>query len=165
VTGDACLAGSGALGVARRGSPACASSPSPQVEVGCTTSTGAAGPLPQVHQTLISVPGAPFGVVSSADGDWSFVALPTGIEVLSDRSPVPTLRYQVPLSVVPLGEDLTPDGRYLLAADDRGGAAVVDVAAAETGSQNPVVGVLSSGGQGAIEVTTSDDGRFAFVCR
>ncbi|MHB8340033.1 MAG: beta-propeller fold lactonase family protein, partial [Mycobacteriales bacterium] len=66
------------------------------------------------------------------------------------------------------GETLTPDGRYLLVAAGSG-AVVIDVAAAESGGPHAVLGVLSSGPSGgradAIEVSTSPDGRYAFVSR
>ncbi len=66
-----------------------------------------------------------------------------------------------------LGNALTPDGKYLLIADGGDGAIVVSVARAETGSRGAVLGKLAqpghSSGAGAIEVTVSPDGRFAFV--
>ena len=82
-------------------------------------------------------------------------------------SAVPRLVRQIPVSGQPLGVTLTPDGRYLLAANGSG-AAVVSVQAAEQGSRNAVLGTLSSSAVGpaaggAIEVATSRDGRFAFV--
>jgi DNA-binding beta-propeller fold protein YncE len=70
----------------------------------------------------------------------------------------------------PLGETITPDGKYLLAADGNG-AVVISVARAESGAAGAVLGTLaapSGTGQGAlsasaIEVATSRDGRYAFV--
>jgi DNA-binding beta-propeller fold protein YncE len=71
----------------------------------------------------------------------------------------------------------TPDGKYLLAADNAG-MAVLSVTRAESGAPGAVLGTLSapggpsggtpggaSGGPqgGAIEVAASPDGRFAFV--
>jgi hypothetical protein len=66
-----------------------------------------------------------------------------------------------------LGEALTHDGHYVLAADGSG-AAVVSVPAAELGSPDALLGYLevpASGHRagGAIEVVTSPDDRFAFV--
>ncbi len=72
----------------------------------------------------------------------------------------------------PLGETITPDGKYLLAADGNG-AVVISVARAESAAASAVLGTLSvPSGSGtrqdalsasAIEVATSTDGRYAFV--
>jgi DNA-binding beta-propeller fold protein YncE len=72
--------------------------------------------------------------------------------------------YLQPGAGLLLGETLTPDGRYLLAATG-GGAVVVSVARAEQGRRDAVLGTMSDpgGGDGAIEVTVSPDGDFAFV--
>jgi DNA-binding beta-propeller fold protein YncE len=73
---------------------------------------------------------------------------------------------------MPLGESITPDGKYLLAADNAA-VAVLSVARAESGAAGAVLGTLSApagsgaaaggGPGGAIEVAASPDGRFAFV--
>ena len=64
-----------------------------------------------------------------------------------------------------LGVSLTPDGKYLLVADDGVGADVIDVAKAEQGQPGALVGRLTgpSHGGGAIETAVSADGKFAFV--
>jgi DNA-binding beta-propeller fold protein YncE len=144
---------------------------------GCSAATGTARQLSASLVHLSAVPGDPFGVAVTADGRWSFVSLlPNvgrgGIGVFDDTgsagSAGPRLVRQIPVSGQPLGVTLTPDGRYLLAANGSG-ATVVSVQAAEQGSRNAVLGTLSSGGSrgpaagGAIEVATSRDGRFAFV--
>jgi len=82
----------------------------------------------------------------------------------------PVLVRSIPVAGQPLGETITPDGTYLLAADGNG-ALVISVARAESGSAGAVLGTLaapSGTGQGAlsasaIEVATSRDGRYAFV--
>jgi DNA-binding beta-propeller fold protein YncE len=84
----------------------------------------------------------------------------------------PVLVRSIPVAGQPLGETITPDGRYLLAADGNG-AVVLSVARAESGAANAVLGTLAAAsgsgtGQGAlsasaIEVATSRDGRYAFV--
>lgn len=72
--------------------------------------------------------------------------------------------HQVTLTGQPLGEALTHDGRYLLAADDTDGAVVVSAGRAEHGEADAQVGTLGSGvPDGAIEVAVSPDDRFAFV--
>jgi DNA-binding beta-propeller fold protein YncE len=139
---------------------------------GCSSATGAGRQLPAGLTRLSAVPGNPFGVTVTAGGRWSFVSLlPQGegtIGVFDDTGTgSPRLARQIPVGGQPLGVALTPDGRYLLAANG-GGATVVSVQAAEQGSKNAVLGTLKStsagrAGAGAIEVAVSADGRFAFV--
>ncbi len=140
---------------------------------GCSAATGAGRQLPAGLTHLSSVPGDPFGVVATAGGRWSFVSLlPSAgrgeIGVFDDTgSGGPRLVRQIPVGGQPLGVVLTPDGRYLLAANGSG-ATVISVQAAEQGSGKAVLGTLTAGnagrlGGGAIEVAASPDGRFAFV--
>lgn len=138
---------------------------------GCSAASAPGRQLPAGLTRLSSVPGDPFGVAVTADGRWSFVSLmPNGnggaLGVFADTgSGSPRLVRQIPVEGQGAGVTLTPNGRYLLAADGSG-ADVVSVQAAEQGGGNAVLGTLSSGGGpagGAIEVTTSRDGRFAFV--
>jgi DNA-binding beta-propeller fold protein YncE len=143
---------------------------------GCSAATGTGRQLPAGLTHLSSVPGDPFGVAVTASGRWSFVSLlPNGgrgaIGVFDDTgSGGPRLVRQIPVGGQPLGVALTPDGRYLLAANGSG-ATVVSVQAAEQGSGNAVLGTLTAGGAGsagglgggAIEVAASPGGRFAFV--
>ena len=131
----------------------------------CSTAVANTSTLSSVHRTMTSVRSNPFGVVATPNGAWSFVAVGTSIAVFSDRSTPSTAVHQIPVPGRPLGEVLTHDGRYLLAADDTG-AAVIDVAAAESGGSGAVVGMLTSpdrGRGGAIEVAISPDDRYAFV--
>jgi DNA-binding beta-propeller fold protein YncE len=135
---------------------------------GCSTATAPARGLTRVPTALESVPPAPFGVVTSADGGWSFVALSGASSVgvfRTGRSLLPDMVHQVNLTGQPVGEALTHDGRYLLAADNADGALVINVARAEVGRGDAQVGTLGSGtgAAGAIEVAVSPDDRFAFV--
>jgi hypothetical protein len=137
--------------------------------------------LGNVQRALLPVPGNPFGVVSSADGKWSFLSLvgeppqvpAVGkdivgrVEVLSDATFVPRQIRVIGVARFQLlsGETLTHDGRYLLVAGGDG-AFVLSVARAEQGSSHPVLGRLSFRGpatESAIEVVTSRDDKFAFV--
>ena len=134
---------------------------------GCTTATQKAPRLPARDVTLETVVADPFGVVVTRGGRWAFVGL-NGVRAVGvfriGTSPLPSLVRRIPAS--PVGEALTPDGRYLLAADGRSGAEVISVRAAEAGSKDAVVGTLSAAGRsdvGAIEVAVSRDGRYAFV--
>jgi DNA-binding beta-propeller fold protein YncE len=135
---------------------------------GCSTATAPARELTGVPTALETVPPAPFGVVTSADGRWSFVALSGEGQVgvfQSGRSVLPHLVHEVDLTGQPIGETLTRDGRYLLAADSADGAMVISTVRAEAGQADAEIGTLGpgTGGAGAIEVAVSPDGRFAFV--
>ena len=137
---------------------------------GCRAAPAPAPALARVPTALESAPGSPFGVVVTADGRWSFVALPSMASIgvfRIGRSDLPALVRQVYLHLTgqPLGEVLTHDGRYLLAADDEDGALVISVGRAQAGQGDAQVGILGTGtaGSGAIEVAVSPDGRFAFV--
>ncbi len=140
---------------------------------GCSAASAPGRQLPAEAGPVSPVPGDPFGVVVTADGRWSFVSLvPNGsgsaLGVFADTGSVNSRLDPADsrFSGTGLGMTLTPDGRYLLAANGSG-ATVVSAQAAEQGSGNAVLGTLSSGGRGsaggAIEVATSRDGRFAFV--
>jgi DNA-binding beta-propeller fold protein YncE len=134
---------------------------------GCTTAVAAGPALRTASTPMEPVPGTPFGVTVTADGRWAFVSLPGNGTVGAYRiggSALPSLIRQVYTGQQPLGEALTRDGRYLLAADDGNGAAVISVSRAESGRPGAVLGTLGSGsGGGAIEVAVSPDGRFVFV--
>jgi DNA-binding beta-propeller fold protein YncE len=117
---------------------------------------------------MVAVPGAPFDVVTTAAGGWSFVSLGSVIGVFSDRSFPPHLVQHIPVPGQAAGEALTHNGRYLLVANDGSGAAVIDVAAAEQGRPQAVAGRLSDaqgGSDHAVEVVVSPDDRYAFVTR
>lgn len=117
---------------------------------------------------MISVPGSPFGVAESPDGRWAFAALTASASVSVLRNgragvPAPVRTIQVPEGQ-PLGMTITRDGRYLLAADELGGATVIDARRAEQGRPGAVLGTLNGAlGDGAIEVAVTPDDRFAFV--
>jgi DNA-binding beta-propeller fold protein YncE len=82
---------------------------------------------------------------------------------MSDASGVPRLARLIRVGGPLQGEALTHDGRYLLVADG-GGAAVLSVARAQSGSPGAVLGLLGKRGPaGAIQVSVSPDDRFAFV--
>jgi DNA-binding beta-propeller fold protein YncE len=150
---------------------------------GCSAATAAGPALGSVHTETLAAGTAPFGVAATPDGRWAFAAVAGAVDVLrlsagdgSTSAPLATPVRSVPLPVRPLGATVTPDGRYLLLAAGTG-AVVVSVARAEAGTPGSVLGTLAlpagtrgagpSPGPGdtssAIEVTTSPDGRFAFV--
>jgi len=142
---------------------------------GCSTAMAKSPLLHGVNTAMVAVPGNPFGVAVTPDGQWAFVALGRSIQVLRTGpsiAPVKVATLPVSLEAPPklgpgflLGDTLTPDGRYLIVADDGSGAVVISVARAEQGSADAVLGTLSDphGGVGAIEVAVSPDGDYAFV--
>jgi len=128
---------------------------------------------------MLSTGGSPFGVAVTPDGRYGFAAVlgrGTGgavidvLQLAKIASGRPVLVRSIPVAGQPLGETITPDGKYLLAADGNG-AVVISVARAESGAASAVLGTFtapSGTGQGAlsasaIEVATSRDGRYAFV--
>lgn len=131
-----------------------------------STRTAAAPHLPDGLTALTSAGAAPFGVVVSADGRFAFVSVTGGISTRR-LSPAGGPAWALPLVKTPfrpLGEVLTGDGRYLLAADGRGGIDVIDVRRAEQGGPGALLGSMNAPeGFGAIEVAVSPDDRFAFV--
>jgi DNA-binding beta-propeller fold protein YncE len=136
---------------------------------GCSTATATSPSLSGVRTAMVSVPGNPFGVAVTPDGRWAFVAVGASIEVLRTGLPLaPAEVATIPVPGGPLGVTLTRDGRYLLAASGSG-AVVLSVARAEQGRADAVLGTLNdpqnepAGPSGAIEVTVSADGDYAFV--
>ena len=111
---------------------------------------------------LESAPGSPFGVVVTADGRWSFVALPGPVSIgvfRIGRSALPALVRQVYVYLTgqPLGEVLTHDGRASGATSSLG---VVDVAAALAG-RPALLGYLPAGFPR--EMALEPDGRTLLV--
>lgn len=139
---------------------------------GCSTATAPSPRLSGVRTAMVSVPGSPFGVVVTPDGRWAFVALFNSVEVLRLGSALAPVKVRtLALTAGPgglpagvLGETLSRDGRYLLAASGSG-AVVISVARAEEGQPGAVLGALTdpAGASGAIEVAVSPDDRYAFV--
>lgn len=135
----------------------------------CSAATGRAPKLTHVKTVLTKVPFLPFGVSALPDGRWDLVGT-TGpsVAVLANRADgVPKLVRRVPLprGTAAIGTHLTSNGKYLLVANGGAGAEVVSVSKAVRGAKGAVLGTLDAPGRafGAIEVTTSPDGKFAFV--
>ncbi len=130
---------------------------------GCSTAVAGATALSGVRSADVSVGSQPFGVVTTADGHFSFVTLANAVAVLTYGSSLaPTLDHVLSAPGATGSERLTGDGRYLLVAANSG-ALVFSVADAEQGG-SALVGTLTSPfGSGAVEVAVSPDARFAFV--
>ncbi len=150
--------GTGAAGTAT-GRPA-----APALSVpGCSTTVTNAAALPSVRSTLVNVGSHPFGVVTTADGAFSFVTMNNSVAVLSDgSSSAPVLTHVLPALGSSGSEQLTHSGKYLLVAANSG-AIVMDAASAEAGDAAVVGTLISQFGGGAVEVALSPDDKFAFV--
>ena len=130
---------------------------------------GCGTPVPQTHtlsgarSAQVQVGNQPFGVVTTADGKFTFVTLQNQVAVLSHSSSLaPTLDQVLPAPGATGSEQLTNSGKFLLVAANSG-ALVLDVANAEQGV-SPIVGTLTSPlGSQAVEVAVSPDDKFAFV--
>jgi DNA-binding beta-propeller fold protein YncE len=103
---------------------------------------------------MLTTGGNPFGVAVTPDGRYGFAALPAGsgtgsvivvLRMAATASVPPVVVRSIPVPGEPLGETITRDGRYLLAADDSG-AVVIDVARAESGAPRAVLGTLEAPG-------------------
>lgn len=127
---------------------------------------------------MTATAGAPFGVSTTSDGRWAFVdesGSSSHLAVFSLATATPRLVRTIRLPSGAFGNAVTRDGRYLLIADARRGATVVSVERAEKGEPGAVLGTVEAPAPrphsaqprllaaGAIEVNSTDDGRFAFV--
>ncbi len=151
-------------------------------QIGCSTAAASAPPLSGVGTHFAFNLLTPFGVAFSSDGSRAFVAVLTNQGVrqpsigpgranggIEEYDVTPTGLISERLGTIgsqePLGLSLTPNGRYLVAAEGSG-ATVLSVARVED-TKDPsskwTVGTFSSRGQGAIETAVSPDGRFVFV--
>jgi serine/threonine protein kinase/DNA-binding beta-propeller fold protein YncE len=130
----------------------------------CTTATAKAATLSHVTTEVAAIGGNPFGVVVTADGQYSFVTAGDAIDLMHNgTSLAPTLVRSIAAPGADKGAALTSDGKFLVAAAGSG-AVVVDVAQAEQGAPDPVLGRLTSpNGSGAVEVLITADNQFAFV--
>jgi DNA-binding beta-propeller fold protein YncE len=132
---------------------------------GCTTAAATPASLTGVSSQKVAIGGSPFGIAVTPDGKYSFV--PTGNDVVvlnnSSGSSAPTPVVTIPAAGAKKDDAITSDGKYVLAAANSG-AYVISAAAAEAGNANAVLGTLTSpGGKGAVGVSISPNGDFAFI--
>jgi len=155
------------------------------IGVFATSRGGAAGVAEHAGVSFQHVPGQPFGVAVTPDDRFAFVDLLGGgpkqaprprnasparghVLVYSLAHGAPTLIRSITVPGEAVGASLTSGGRFLLVAGGQG-AAVVSVARAERGEAHPVLGTLRPPASahlraaGAIETTSSADGRYVFV--
>lgn len=119
-----------------------------------------------------SVAGNPFGVAVTKNGRYAFVDLFSGrllVYSISASGPRWVRTIALPDRST-AGSSLTANGRLLLIADGHAGDVVVSVARAVHGAKRPVLGILRPSptedpgvAGGAIETTSSADGRYVFV--
>jgi DNA-binding beta-propeller fold protein YncE len=130
----------------------------------CTSTTEKAKKLKGISTVVAKLGGDPFGVAVTPSAQYSFVTTGNSVTVVRDG---PALALEVVRKITVHGARqgvaVTADGRFAIAAAGSG-AAVINVAAAESGVGDPVTGLLRSRkGSGAVEVLISPDDRFVFV--
>ena len=135
-----------------------------QVRAGSTCSTAVA-PAPTdsgVEESSSGVPGSPFGVAVTGDGQWAFATAGSALVVYRVTGMTLQRIAAVPIDS-PAGVAVTPDGRYVLVAEAHG-VAVIDSSRARAGQSGALVATLAGlTNAAATEVAVSADGRFVFV--
>ena len=133
----------------------------------CNNVIAPASTLRDVTTKLLDLPDPPFGIAVTANGRWDLVAGDNFLTVLRNTGSGErvTRVIKLPPGHSARGDALTPNGKYLLVADLRAGADVIDVARAVQGKPHAVLGTLNAPppAKGAFEIAFSADGRFAFV--
>ena len=133
----------------------------------CNNVVANAPTLRRVRTKMIKVPGLPFGVAVAPGGHWDLATLGNYIAVVHNtRSGQRVTRLiKLPRGHSARGIALTPNGKYLLVADLRAGADVIDVARAISGRPGALLGTLIAPqpAKGAFEAAASADSKFAFV--
>lgn len=123
------------------------------------TAFATARPLPCVHLRWTALKGKPFD--AAVAGDFAFVSYGNGLAVLNMARPPAKIVHLIPLARA-LGEALTPGNKYLLVSGGKG-AAVFKVSDLIRGKPSPFKLLSSPGGQYAVEVAVTPDGKFAYV--
>jgi hypothetical protein len=123
-----------------------------------------AAPAPQ----FVALPGRPFGVAPSPDGQWVFVSITaapaqaTGIAVVERRGPHYELKRVVPVAA-PTGIVLTHDGKVLIAVADES-VLLLDTERTISDSPDPVIAKFSDGpGAASIYANVTSDDKTLFV--
>jgi DNA-binding beta-propeller fold protein YncE len=132
----------------------------------CTPSTAPAARLarlPHIRTHFVQVTGKPFDVVVTPN-HVGFVSLRKNapLTIMNTASFAPTITSQDVFMADGQGEVFTHDQQYLLVAGGSG-MTVFRVSDLEAGLTAPVGSLTSPGGQGALQVLTSPDDKFAFV--
>jgi YVTN family beta-propeller protein len=133
----------------------------------CNNVVANAPTLHHVGTKMTKVPGLPFGVAVTPNGHWDLATLGNFIAVVHNTASGQhvTRLIKLPQGHSARGISLTPNGKYLLVADLRAGADVIDVARAIAGKPDAWLGSLIAPqpAKGAFETASSADSKFAFV--
>ena len=134
----------------------------------CGAAIGAGHSFGVTPAGRVTVPAPPYGAVVTADLSYTFVALPTAIEVLRNKAGIPVNPpvLTIPIPDHPHAQAITSDGQYLVTATDHG-ATVIRVSAAEhPGHGAAIAGHLVSrlsGNPGGDDLALTTDNRFVFI--
>jgi DNA-binding beta-propeller fold protein YncE len=119
--------------------------------------------------TTVALPGRPFSVTASRDGNWVFVSLlggrqaTTGIAVLQRNAGQLALKRVIPIQDGAAGIVLTHDEKALIAAAGDS-VVVLDISRVMSGSGDPVIAKFSDGADaGSIYVNVTADDKLLFV--
>jgi serine/threonine protein kinase/DNA-binding beta-propeller fold protein YncE len=159
------LAGGGAYALSGHGKPGAATATRLLSLPGCSTKIAPAPVLTGVHSSTVSTGGQPFGIAVAPGGQYSFVTTGSAVVMLRNAgSAAPTVIRTIAVPGANHSETFTPDGKYLLVASGSG-ADIINVAEAEQGAADPILGKLKTpdGKGGAFQPLVTPDGRYAFV--
>ena len=133
----------------------------PLTAPGCTTHAAKGSQLGHVASHVVRTGGNPFDVATVPG--FAFVSgAGNGLAVMNTSRAVPALMWSSTLTHAQ-GEELTPDGRYLLVTGGSG-LAVFQVSSLEQqAGASPAGSLTSPGQQHAEDVAITPDGRYAFV--
>jgi DNA-binding beta-propeller fold protein YncE len=136
-------------------------------------SAASAPAINPVRQDL-SLPGSPFAVTTTPNGEYAFASLSgatNGIAIIKQGRTSASLVGVLPTGGAAFGLTVTGNGKYLLdtvqqVADSTtpSGMQVIDIRKAIAGQSGAILGTIPTGsGSGPIEVALANDDRFAFV--
>jgi DNA-binding beta-propeller fold protein YncE len=116
--------------------------------------------------TQVPVPGHPFSAIASADGCSIFVSLTakdSHVLVLRRDEGVVTIAQNLPATGIVTGMALSPDGRFLAAANG-GGVTLFDTAKLIAGADKAAMGYLNDRtGAGSVYAAFSPDQHLLFI--
>lgn len=123
--------------------------------------------LPAADAVLqVPLPGHPFSAIPTADGCTIFVSLTakdSHVAVLKREGGTVTLLHNIATAGLLTGMALSPDGRYLAAANG-GGVTLFDTAKLVSGADKPELGYLNDrAGAGSIYAAFTPDQHLLFV--